>query len=35
MESDHQVGLGILKLEILFTLMFTYMKFCDFATCLE
>ncbi len=41
MESGHQVGLGILKFRILFTLMFTYMKFVDFVitilktTCLN
>ncbi len=32
MESGHQIGLGILILKILFTLMFIYMKFFDFAT---
>jgi hypothetical protein len=32
MESGHHMGLGILNLEILFTLMFNYMKFFDFAT---
>jgi hypothetical protein len=32
LQSGHQVGLGILNLEILFTLMFNYMKFFDFAT---
>ncbi len=31
MESGHQVGLDILNLRILFTLMFNYMKFFDFA----
>jgi hypothetical protein len=31
MESGHQVGLGIMNLEILFILMFNYMKFFDFA----
>jgi hypothetical protein len=29
MESGHQIGIGILKFRILFTLMFTYMKFFD------
>jgi hypothetical protein len=32
MENGHQVGLGILKFKILFTLMFTYMIFFDFVT---
>jgi hypothetical protein len=31
MESGHQVGLGILKFKILFTLTFIYMKFFDFV----
>jgi hypothetical protein len=31
MESGHQVGLGILKFKISFTLMFNYMKFFDFV----
>ncbi len=31
MENGDQVGLGILKFKILFTLMFTYMKFFDFV----
>jgi hypothetical protein len=31
MESGHQVKLGILKFKILFILMFTYMKFFEFA----
>jgi hypothetical protein len=32
MESDYQVGLVILNLNILFTLMFNYMKLFDFIT---
>jgi len=32
MESDYQVGLVILNLNILFSLMFNYMKFFDFVT---
>ncbi len=32
MEGDYQVGLVILNLNILFTLMFNYMKFFDFVT---
>jgi hypothetical protein len=31
MESGHQVGLGILKFKILFTLMFIYMIFFYFV----
>jgi hypothetical protein len=31
MENGHQVKLGILKFKILFILMFTYMKFFEFA----
>jgi hypothetical protein len=32
MESGHHVGLGLLNFEILFILMFNYMKLFDFAT---
>jgi hypothetical protein len=32
MESGHHVGLGILNFEILFILMFNYIKFFDCAT---